>query len=246
VEPSLGKAAALCLEEAIRLARLGKIDGIVSSPLNKEAFHLAGYNYPDEVTWISEITQSREPFLLGLMGEIWTVAVTEHVPFRSIAEMITKDRVLHYICLLDAALKRIGLSRARIAVAALNVHAGEGGLLGVEEIEEIRPAVQMARMQDIEVSGPHPADTVFVNATMGEFDAVVCMYHDQANIARKLYARRSGATFFMGLPFPCGTTAHGTAFDIAGRGIVEPDSFRLALKYTALLARGEPSAGGLA
>jgi 4-hydroxythreonine-4-phosphate dehydrogenase len=130
-------------------------------------------------------------------------------------------------------------------VAALNVHAGEGGLLGIEEIEEIRPAVEMARKQDIEVTGPLPADTVFVNATEGDFDAVVSMYHDQANIARKLYARRSGATFFMGLPLPCGTTAHGTAFDIAGRGIVEPDSFRQALKYTALLARGDSSAGGL-
>ena len=239
LEPALGRAAALCLEEAIKLAQAGMIDGIVSAPLNKEAFHLAGYDYPDELAWMSEVTHSKEPFVMGLMGTIWTVAVTEHVPFSSIAGLIKKERVLRYIRLLDAAIKKIGLPKARIAVAALNVHAGEGGLLGREEIEEIGPAVQEARGQDIDASGPHAADTVFVNATDGLFDGVVCMYHDQANIARKLYARRSGATFLMGLPFPCGTTAHGTAFDIAGRGIADPGSLREALKYTALLARGD-------
>jgi 4-hydroxythreonine-4-phosphate dehydrogenase len=118
----------------------------------------------------------------------------------------------------------------------LNVHGGEGGLFGREEIDEIEPAVSRARVEGIDASGPYPADTVFVRATQGEFDGVVCMYHDQANIARKLHARRRGATIFMGLPVPCGTTAHGTAFDIAGRGIADPGSFLDAIRATASLA----------
>jgi len=118
----------------------------------------------------------------------------------------------------------------------LNAHGGEGGTCGREEIEVIAPAIEEARAQGIAATGPIPADTIFVRALGGEFDGVVCLYHDQANIARKLHAPRTGATFFMGLPFACGTTAHGTAFDKAGQGIADPGSMETALRYTVALS----------
>lgn len=236
LDPAMGRAAALCLEKAFHLALEKKVAGVVSAPLNKEAFHRAGYNYVDELEYLAEITKSPEPFVMGMMDSIWTLPVTFHIPFRDIANMIKKERVLRYIRLMDQMLRKMGLVEPRIAVAALNVHGGEGGLFGREEIDEIKPAIREAQKLNIKVQGPFPADTIFVRATDGEFDAVVCMYHDQANIARKLYARRKGVTLFMGLPVPCGTTAHGTAFDIAGKGIANPSSLQDSLRYTAMLS----------
>lgn len=236
LDPVMGKAAALCLEKAFALAMEKKLDGMVSSPLNKEAFHLAGYHYFDELEYLGEFTNSSEPFVIGVMGSIWTVAVTSHIPFKDIADRIKKERVFRYIYLMDQTLKKVGFVDPKIAVAALNVHGGEGGLIGREEIDEIRPAIEGAQKLNIKVQGPFPADTVFVRAIEGEFDAVVCMYHDQANIARKLHAKRRGATLYMGLPVICGTTAHGTAFDIAGKGIAGPGSMEDALKYTVMLS----------
>ena len=239
VDPAMGRAAALCLREAFALALAGQVQGVVSAPLNKEAFHLAGYPYPDELAYLADLTGSREPFIMGVMGAIWTVAVTEHIPFRQIAERIKKERVLWHIARMHQAMKRAGVAAPRIAVAALNVHAGEGGLFGREEIDEIGPAIQQAREQGIDARGPVPADMVFVRAMEGDFDGVVCMYHDQANIARKLQPKSEGATLFMGLPVPCGTTAHGTAFDKAGRGIADPGSLEAALRHTIALASRE-------
>jgi 4-hydroxythreonine-4-phosphate dehydrogenase len=236
IDPAMGKVAALCLEKAFKMAMEKKVDGVISAPLNKEAFHLAGYNYSDELDYMAEITQSRGPFAIGVMDPIWTVTVTFHLPFREIADRIKKERILFYIRSMDRTLRKVGFSNPRIAVASLNVHGGEGGHFGREEIDEISPAVEEARSDNINVRGPFPADTIFARALGGEFDAVVCMYHDQANIARKLHARRRGATLFMGLPVPCGTTAHGTAFDIAGKGIADPGSMDDALKYIVMLS----------
>jgi 4-hydroxythreonine-4-phosphate dehydrogenase len=237
LDPALGHAAAVCLRTAFELARDGKVRGVVSAPLNKEAFHLAGYDYLDELAYLADLTGSREPFIIGLVDQFATIAVTEHVPFREVADLITKERVLRSILALHAAMARLRLAEeAMIAVAALNVHGGEGGLFGREEIDAIGPAVQEARAQGLVVQGPIPADTVFVRAREGEFNGVVCMYHDQANIARKLLATRRGATLFMGLPVICGTTAHGTAFDKAGQGIADPGSLATALRCVAMLA----------
>jgi 4-hydroxythreonine-4-phosphate dehydrogenase len=236
LDAAWGRAAALCLRQACTLAGQGRVQGVVSAPLNKEAFHLAGYPYHDELAYMAELTGSDEPFSVGLMGSLWTVAVTEHVPFRSIADLLTKERILRYIGHLQRVLQHTGTASGRIGIAALNVHGGEGGLFGREEIDAIAPAVAEARVQGIAAAGPIPADTIFVRALDGEFDGVVCMYHDQANIARKLHAMRTGATFFMGLPFACGTTAHGTAFDKAGQGIAHPGSLETALRYTIALA----------
>jgi 4-hydroxythreonine-4-phosphate dehydrogenase len=236
VDPAMGRAAALCLQKAYELAGAGQVQGVVSAPLNKEAFHLAGYDYMDELAYLAALTDSPAPASVGLVERMVTIAVTEHVPFRDVAGLITRERVLQAIWALHGALTRLVGSGATIAVAALNVHGGEGGLFGREELDEIGPAIQEALAAGLAVQGPIPADTVFVRAREGEFGGVVCMYHDQANIARKLLATRSGATVFLGLPVVCATTAHGTAFDKAGKGIAEPASLATALRCVTLLA----------
>ena len=236
LDPAMGRGAALCLRKAFELAMEGYVQGVVSAPLNKEAFHLAGYEYADELEYLADFTGSQNTFMFGVASSIWTMMVTEHIAFRDILKFIKKDRILLFIRQMQDVLKQVGVSEPRIAVAALNVHAGEGGLFGREEIDEINPAIQQAKEQGIHVEGPVPADMVFVRALEGDFDGIVYMYHDQANIARKLQPKEKGCTLFMGLPVPCGTTAHGTAFDKAGKGIADPGSLTAALEYTTLLA----------
>ncbi len=236
VDTGMGKGAAMCIEKAFGLVNENKVHGVISTTLNKEAFHNAGYDYLDELAYMAEITRSKDTTVMGVLDQFWTIPVTEHLPFREIADRITKDRVLKCIELLNDALKKTGKQKPRLAVAALNVHAGEGGLFGNEEIEEIGPAIETARRNAIMADGPFPADTIFVTVLNEKYDGVVCMYHDQANIPRKLLATRTGVTLFMGLPVPCATTAHGTAFDIAGKGIADPGSLANGLKFTAMLA----------
>ena len=237
VHPKLGEAAGRYLELAYQLAMKSQVDGVVMAPMNKESFRAAGYNYYDELQFLGEITDSAEPFILGAAGPVWAVAVTEHIPFNDIAPRITRERVRRYITRLQGVLVKLGYAEPRIAVAALNPHAGEGGLFGREEIDEIAPAVRDAVRDDIRAEGPVPADIVFKRALDGDFDGVVCMYHDQMNIARKLQPRGDIATLWMGLPVIGATTAHGTAFDIAGQGIADPGSLRAALDYAIKLAR---------
>lgn len=237
VHPKLGEAAGRCLALAYELAMASPVDGVVMAPMNKESFHAAGYDYFDELQFLGELTGSDEPFILGAAGPIWAVAVTEHIPFKDIVSQLTVERVRRYIAQLHGILRKLGCAAPRIACAALNPHAGEGGLFGSEEIDIIAPAIEGAQSSDIDVSGPIPADIVFKRALEGEFDGVVCMYHDQMNIARKLQSRGDIATLWMGLPVIGATTAHGTAFDIAGQGIADPGSLRAALDHVIKLAR---------
>ena len=236
MDHAMGRVSGLCLAKAFQLAMDGHVQGVVAAPLHKEAFHRAGYDYPDELAYLSDLSASPDPVIMGVAGSVWTVAVAEHVAFRDILALIKKDRILACISRMHEMLKQSGLVAPRIAVAALNVHAGEGGLLGREEIEEIGPAIQEVRDAGMHIEGPVPADMVFVRAFRGDFDGVVCMHHDQANIARKLQPMNQSATIFAGLPVPYGTTAHGTAFDIAGQGIADPGSLMAALKQVVRLA----------
>lgn len=241
LDAQMGDAAARCLRTALELGQAGQVQGMVAAPMNKEAFHRAGYDYMDELAFMAGVTGSRDTFIAGLVGRLWTAAVTEHIAFRAVADQITQERVLHSIRRLAELLRGAGRGEARIAVAALNPHGGEGGLFGREEIEEIGPAVMDAQEEGINAQGPFPADTVFVRAAAEGFDAVLCLYHDQANIARKLLGTWNGATVFVGLPIPCATTAHGTAFDKAGKagkGVADPGSLAAALGCVAALARG--------
>ena len=236
VHPKLGEAAARYLALAYELAMESRVDGVVMAPMNKESFRAAGYDYFDELQFLGELTGSDEPFILGAAGPVWAVAVTEHIPFKDIVNQLTIERVSRYIAQLHAVLLKLGCAAPRIACAALNPHAGEGGLFGNEEIDIIAPAIKAAQSSAIDVCGPVPADIVFKRALDGEFDGVVCMYHDQLNIARKLQPRADIATLWMGLPVIGATTAHGTAFDIAGRGIADPGSLRAAMDYVIKLA----------
>ncbi|TFG73357.1 MAG: 4-phospho-D-threonate 3-dehydrogenase, partial [Anaerolineales bacterium] len=194
MNPALGGAAAACLRQAWQLAMKGDIHGIVSAPINKQAFHEAGYEYLDELAYFAEITGCSDAFFMGVMGKVWTVAVAEHVAFKDILDLVKTDRILWYTQQMDAALTKILDAQPRIAVTGLNPHSGEGGLLGMEEVDEIQPAIVEARHLGMNVQGPIPADMVFVRALRGEFDGVVCMYHDHANTARKLQPAESGAT----------------------------------------------------
>ena len=236
VHPKLGEAAAKYLALAYELAMESRVDGVVMAPMNKESFRAAGYDYVDELQFLGELTKSDDPFILGAAGPIWAVAVTEHIPFQDIVSQLSVERVCRYIKRLHGVLRKLGFAAPRIACAALNPHAGEGGLFGSEEIDIIAPAIKEAQSSDIDVSGPVPADIVFKRALDGDFDGVVCMYHDQMNIARKLQSRADIATLWMGLPVIGATTAHGTAFDIAGKGIADPGSLRAALDYAIRLA----------
>lgn len=236
LDRALGRAAALCLAEAMRLAQAGAVRAIVAAPMSKEAFQAAGYAYHDELEYLADLTHSLDTFMLSPLGNGWVVRATGHVPFREIAGLLTRECVLGYIVKLHTVLAGLGHERPRIAVAALNPHCGEGGRTGSEEVVAIAPAIADACARGIAAKGPLPADTVFASALAGRFDGVVAMYHDQANIACKFQPMSSRATLFMGLPVPCATTGHGTAFDIAGKGVADPGSLLAACKYAIMLS----------
>jgi len=236
VIPSLGKASGEYLEIAWKAAIDRKVEGIVSGVLHKEALNKGGYPFSDELEFFSKITGSPKPFLVGVTGNLWTIPVTCHIPFRKIPEKITEDNVLFHIKAINQVMRNYGFEKPRIAVAALNVHGGEEGLFGDEEKKAIKPAISEACHLGIDASGPYPADTIFIRVQNGEFDSIVGMYHDQVNIGRKLIGGMKGATLFMGLPVPCGTTAHGTALGKAGKGIADFSSMETAIRIVSRLA----------
>jgi 4-hydroxythreonine-4-phosphate dehydrogenase len=236
VDAAAGRFAGVCLERAIDLAADGLVDGIAWAPINKQAFNLGGYHYRDEIEFLADRTQSTDARLFGVVDQLWVTPVTLHIPFRDVADMITLESVLDSITALDRVLRHLGRPEPAIAVAALNPHAGDGGLLGMEEIEHIAPAVADARAHGVRAHGPFPADTVFPRAAAERYDGIVCMHHDQANIARKLHPFPGAATVVTGLPVPVGTTAHGTAYDRVGTGTADPGSLLTAMGQVAGLA----------
>jgi 4-hydroxythreonine-4-phosphate dehydrogenase len=235
VSKEAGAFTLATLRRAAEAIKAGDIDALVYAPLNKQAMKLAGLFQEDEMHYLAH-----ELAFTGLCSEInvaahlWTTRVTSHVPLRQVADLIDEPGVYNAIALLDRIMRTSRETPPRIAVAGLNPHAGEGGLLGYEEIRVIGPAVARAKAGGIDVSGPYPADTLFIAARRGDFDAVVTMYHDQGQIAMKLMGFEKGVTLHGGLPKPVATPAHGTAFDIAGKGIanVGPirEAFRLVLR----------------
>ncbi|MDP6271508.1 MAG: 4-hydroxythreonine-4-phosphate dehydrogenase PdxA [Alphaproteobacteria bacterium] len=224
------------LGRAVELAHAGHIDGIVFAPLNKEAMHLGGLAHEDEGRFLAQAFAATKVGEINVLEELWTARVTSHVALKDVAGLIDQAGVLDTIVFIDAALKAAGVERPRLAVAALNPHAGDGGNFGREEIEVISPAVAQARDQGIEAQGPLPADTVFVRARAGQFDAVVTMFHDQGQIAMKLIGFERGVTLLGGLPVPVTTPAHGTAYDIAGQGQANPAALRAAYELCRTMA----------
>ena len=236
-----GKAVLDTFRMALGLAEAGEVDAICFGPCNKQAMHRAGLDLEDELRFFVQVLDFN-----GHVGEVnatdqlATTRVTSHVPLRAVADLITEDGVLRAIRLARDTLQAAGKPRPRIGVAGLNPHAGDGGIFGREEIEVIAPAVERARAEQIAASGPYPSDTVFLRARDGAFDAVVTMYHDQGQIAMKLMGFERGITIHAGLPIPITTPAHGTAFDIAGRGIARVDALSQAYRTACAMAKARP------
>jgi 4-hydroxythreonine-4-phosphate dehydrogenase len=232
-----GEAAAACCRKAIELAKAGDVAGITSAPFNKEAFHMAGYKAMDDMTYYEQCFAKGEAYQVGEVAGIWTTPVTFHVAFRAIPDLITKEAIVAKIRSLDRVLKAAKVSPAKLGVVALNVHCGEGGLFGREEIDVITPAIQQAKAEGFNVAGPLPPDSAFPLALRGDYQGLVLMYHDQANIGRKIIGRdQPGVSLFLGMPVPVVTTPHGTAYDIAWKGIAKHNMLARAVTMTAALA----------
>lgn len=234
-----GRSALRTLDRALDLARDGVVDAVVFGPFNKASMHLAGLGHDDELHYMAaRLGVTRYISELNTLEGLWTSRVTSHIALRDVAEAITGDRIEEAVALIDETLRRSGLTRPRIAVAALNPHAGDGGNFGREEIDVIQPVVERLAKRQMSVDGPWPSDTVFLKAKAGEIDAVVTMYHDQGQIALKLMGFDRGVTVQGGLPFPVATPAHGTAFDIAGKGVADLGATRAAFGVACAMVSG--------
>lgn len=234
---SAGKAAAQYIEAAVELCATESIDAIATAPINKRALFLGGYSFPGHTEFLAHLTGT-EDFAMGFVAaNLRVVLISTHVPLAQAIELARRERFEKTIRLTDRELQRWGIERPRIAVAALNPHGAEGGLFGIEEASEILPAIEACKARDsINVSGPYSADTVFLRASRGEFDAVVACYHDQAMIPVKCLSFGEAVNVTLGLPFIRTSVDHGTAFDIAGKGIAEHSSMVEAIKLAAELS----------
>ncbi|MEF3168915.1 MAG: 4-hydroxythreonine-4-phosphate dehydrogenase PdxA [Deltaproteobacteria bacterium] len=236
--PETGTASFAYLERGIELARAGVLSGIVTAPLSKLGFRLAGIAYPGHTEVLAEKTGSRRFAMMLAGSSLRVVLVTIHCPIREVPSLISVDRVRETIEITHEALVRdFGMDRPRIAVAGLNPHAGESGMFGDEEGRIIAPAIEAARLSGCEASGPHPPDTVFHRAVHGHYDAVVCQYHDQGLIPFKLLHFRDGVNVTLGLPIVRTSVDHGTAYDIAGTGKADPESLCAAIGLAFSIAR---------
>ena len=234
------RAAAAALEEAVTRARRGELNGLVTGPIHKARMYEVGFRFPGQTEFFAERCGVKD-FAMCLTGDKLTVAlVTAHVPLRKVTRALKQSDIVRVGLLLERFLCSRGNTAPCIAVAGLNPHAGESGKLGLEEIEMISPAIAALKSEirnpKSEITGPHSADTVFHRAIQGEFDAVLCMYHDQGLIPLKLHAFHSGVNVTLGLPFPRTSPDHGTAFEIAGKGIARPDSMIAAINLAVGLA----------
>ncbi|HEX5325923.1 MAG TPA: 4-hydroxythreonine-4-phosphate dehydrogenase PdxA [Acetobacteraceae bacterium] len=252
VAAEAGRFAYLAVERAVRLALAGRIDAIVTAPLNKAALNLAGYHYAGHTDMLAALTGTKGSVMLLAHGDMRVGHVTTHVALADVPRLITPERLRRTIELTHAAVRELGVSAPRVsaprlAVAALNPHAGEGGLFGRQDDEVTAPVVAACRAEGLDVVGPVPGDTVFVKLRARQFDAVVAMYHDQGHIPVKLlgfdvdpvsgaWRALSGVNITLGLPVIRTSVDHGTAFDIAGRGVASEESLLEAVEYALRLA----------
>lgn len=243
VSEAAGRATFETLSYTVELSRTGVIGGFVFAPLNKEAMHLGGNPHNSELSFFRAVFEmpdiSNE---LNFLDELWTTRVTSHIGLEDVPTLITEKRVLETIEFMDTVLRDYGHSSPKIAVAALNPHAGEHGLFGRQEIEQIAPAVEAAKAEGIDARGPYPADTLFLRVRTEGYHGVVSMYHDQGQIAMKLMGFDRGVTVAGGLPVPIATPAHGTAHDIAGRGKANPGATITAFEVAKKMLRNKAAA----
>jgi 4-hydroxythreonine-4-phosphate dehydrogenase len=230
-----GKASAACIEKAIELARNRQVDAIVTAPISKEALKAAGLKWPGHTEMLAELTGTADYAMMLVGGPLRVILVTIHTAIRNVPALITREAVLKTILLAKKACDMLGVKDPVIAVAGLNPHAGETGIFGNEEIDIISPAVAEARKRGLPVSGPYPPDTIFHKAYKGEVDIVVCMYHDQGLIPLKMICFDTGVNVTVGLPIIRTSPDHGTAYDIAWKGMARPSSMIEAIRLAARL-----------
>lgn len=241
-----GEAAYRYVLRGARLALEGKVRALVTAPLSKEALHAAGHDYPGHTELLAELAGNASVRMMLANSQLRVVLVTIHLSLRAALDALAVEPIVQTIVLADRALRGAGIAAPRIAVAGVNPHAGEGGLFGREEIDIVAPAIAAARARGIDASGPHAPDTVFMRArAMREFDVVVAMYHDQGLIPVKYMGIDDGVNITIGLPFVRTSPDHGTAFDIAGKGVADARSLLAAIARADELSRaGEPSRTG--
>jgi 4-hydroxythreonine-4-phosphate dehydrogenase len=231
-----GKAAYEYVRAGIDFALQRRIRAVVTAPINKEAMRLADIHYPGHTEILADFSGTQDFAMMLMNNDLRVILVTIHVALREALEQVTVERELMTIRLAHRAMTQLGIASPRIAVAGLNPHAGEHGLFGSEDEKIIRPAIQLAQTEGIDVSGPWPGDTVFMHARQGRFDIVVAQYHDQGLIPVKYLGVDEGVNITVGLPFVRTSVDHGTAFDIAGTGKASHASLRVAVEQAALLS----------
>jgi 4-hydroxythreonine-4-phosphate dehydrogenase len=237
VSAESGRLSGETLATMIELALAGRIDGIAFAPLNKAALHAGGWRFNDEHQMFAHLTRHESYFgEMNVLDGLWMSRATSHVALKLALEQLTSERIEEALTLADTTMRGAGIAEPRIAVAALNPHAGENGLFGREEIDVIAPAVAHAAARGIRCDGPFAADTVFLKAFAGEYDGVLSMYHDQGQIATKLKGFNRGVTVTAGLETVFTTPAHGTAFDIVGKGMAQTGALEQAVRLGARLA----------
>lgn len=236
VDGRSGRAAYDAIVAATSDAKAGRVAAIATAPINKESFAEAGLSWRGHTDLLAELCDVDEAAMMFWSEQLRVVLATVHIPLREVPARLTTDGLLRTIRLTHASLPRFGVVAPRIGVAGLNPHAGENGLLGGEDGDVIRPAIERAAAEGISVSGPYPADTLFVRAVRGEFDVVVAAYHDQGLVPVKLIAFGRAVNVTLGLPIIRTSVDHGTAFDIARRGVADEGSLVEAVLLAARLA----------
>jgi len=230
-----GRASVIYIKKAVELTLNKQVDGVVTAPISKQALKMAGFGWPGHTEMLSDLTHTKECAMVLVGGPLRIILVTIHTSLKKVSSLITKDKILKSIRLAKRTCDMLGIKAPRIAIAGLNPHAGEAGLFGDEEIKKIVPAVKEALKEGIRVSGPYPPDTVFHKAYKGEIDIIVCMYHDQGLIPLKMIAFHEGVNLTVGLPIIRTSPDHGTAYDIAWKGVANPSSMIEAIKLAAKL-----------
>ncbi|CAH0527868.1 D-threonate 4-phosphate dehydrogenase [Allocatenococcus thiocycli] len=236
VQAQAGDLAYRCIEVATSLALDGEISAIATAPLNKEALHLAGHNYPGHTELLAKLTDTKDYAMVLYTDTLRVIHVTTHIALLKFLETLNQTRVNTVIKIADEFMKKAGFETPRIAVAGVNPHAGENGLFGTEEIEVLNPCIETMKKEGVDVYGPCPPDTVFLQASQGQYDIVVAMYHDQGHIPLKLMGFYDGVNITAGLPFFRTSADHGTAFDIAWSGKANPESMIKSVELAVKLS----------
>ncbi|MGE5327883.1 MAG: 4-hydroxythreonine-4-phosphate dehydrogenase PdxA [Deltaproteobacteria bacterium] len=233
VQAEAGKAAYEYIEKTAELANKGQINAIATAPINKEAIRAANVKFVGHTEMLADLTKTEDPLTMFQVYNMRVFFLSRHIALKEACNIVKKDKILKYIERCSEALNRLGLEKRFIAVAGLNPHNGEHGLFGDEEVKEIEPAVKEAKAKGLDVEGPVPADSVFYQALKGKYDAVLSLYHDQGHIATKTVDFEKTISLTIGMPFIRTSVDHGTAFDIAGKGVASSVSMEEAIKLAA-------------